>query len=826
MQDRRRAYASDNARAVSVTLRFDPSCSRCLLAEGPRSVGRHACVPGDGPVPCDILFYGEAPGANEEVENRPFVGDAGVLLDEILGTAGLARSKVYIGNVVRCRPPGNRDPTTGEVEACRLYTTREIESVQPKVIVALGGVALKALTGKTAIGENRGKLLLLLPAYRSRVRVIPSYHPASILHQPSIRSVRKQQIADDMLLAKKYAQGGEFDAKIVTNQEKVPRALELLQRCPLLAVDCEWEVFPGREIVWPWSRQNGQAPQLISYGLAGRVEGRVLACSVPADSPHAAQAKELIGTIPTVYHNAIADLIWLLAQGVRPIVAGCTMILAFLLNVQSSLSLKALAPTLTSVPAGWEDDVVGLLGVVPQTEEEWQRVLEYNAKDAVATLLLREALEAKAEGNPVMPLYREVLLPAAYYLSQASLAGVPFDVEYLADLEVRAKAQLKKLQERIRDVVGSSKQIDIAYAVERLANIELPLTAKTSRPSLSEEALAPHVGRHQLVGDLVKEGKLKKLHGSYLKPIGSLLAEQGDRRLHSVYRLAVARTGRTSAEQERGGTIQQYPRPKRIRQAVRARDGWKIMVPDQSQVELRVVAWLAQEKQMLQFFRDDKDIHTYTASWIRALAAGRTLQQWRTEMADWVAKVTPEDRQAAKATNFGFDFGMQEEGFIKQALKEYGIVFTPEGASLARRGYFELYADLPAWHDEAWKWVHLGYVDTPDGRRRLLPEEDEAARHRKSINTPVQCFASDLSLDGMVGACRALERAGLFGTSAILLGFIHDAALFEVRDEALVEVESIVKREMEHPALDRIGAGGFLDSVPLKVDFKIDQVWA
>jgi DNA polymerase len=776
-----------------------------------------------GAVPSGILAYGEAPGAKEEQDGLPFQGNAGGLLDEILGMAGMTRSDLYIGNVARCRPPGNRNPSTDELEACRLYTSRELEAVQPKVIVSLGGVPLKALTGKTAIGENRGKLLPLLPAYRSNVRVIPSYHPASILHQPSIRAVRMQQIADDLKLAKKFTTGGVWDATIVINPAKVPKALDLLQRCDRLACDLEWEVFPGRKTTWPWSRQDGGAPRLVSYGLAGRVDGRLLACSFDAaDTPDL--VKEMLARIPTIYHNAVADVIWLLSRGIHPIIAGDTWIRAFLLNIQSSLSLKALAPTLTSVPAGWGDEMGDLLGKVPETPEEWQQTKEYNAKDAVATFLLDEELETRSEGKPFMPLYREVLLPAALRLSEASLAGVPFDTKRLHELAEAAKGRIETLTARIRDTVGSSRQSDIAHAVERVAGIMLPRTEKTQQPSIAEEALLPYRDRHPLVKDILTAGKLKKLDGTYLRPWGQSLAEQGDHRLHTLYRLAGPRTGRTAAEQEQGGTVQQYPRWQPLRECVKVPDGWKLISADQSMIEMRIAAWIAQDQQLLAFFQEGRDVHVCTASWIRALAAGCSLAEWKRDMDAWMAKVTAADRYAAKAPNFGFLFGLREEGFIKQALKKYGITFTMDTAAQARAGYFELYADLLSWHEDSWKWVHLGYVDTATGRRRMLGGEDENALHRKAINTPIQGPASDLSIAGGVKACQRLEDEGLLGDSVLYLGFIHDDNLFMAKDAAVPGAVEIIEHEMEHPGLDRIGMGDF--DVPLVVKAKVGQTWS
>lgn len=781
-------------------------------------------MPGEGPVPCDILFYGEAPGANEESQNRPFVGDAGSILDEVLSMAGVGRSAVHIGNVIRCRPPGNRDPKADEVAACRIFTVQELQAVRPKVIVTLGGVALEALTGRKGIKDNRGQLIPLLPEYRSTIPVIPSYHPASILHQPSVRETRRQQIAADIQLAQKAIAGGTFKAKIAPplDREKSLRVLGLLKGCDLLACDCEWEVPGGLKSAWPWTRHNGSAPRLISVALAGRRGGEIISCAVPAeDETLFGLVASLLASTSSTYHNASADLIWLLAHGVNPQLAGDTLIIASLLNIDSSLKLKVLAPMLTRVPPGWE--LGEGLGRMPVTREEWRETLIYNARDAVATLLLNDALleRAASEGNRVIPLYQEILLKVTPYLARAAIAGVPLDEKLLKDLELRAEGDLQAVTARVKETTGATRQEDVGLAVERLAGITLPRTAKTDRPSLAEKALAPYADKHPVVNDLLRVAKVKKLKGTYLTPWRELLEEQGDHRLHSIYSLTHARTGRSSAEGERGGTTQQFPRA--VRNLLRARDGWKIVAADESQIELRFAAWVANERRMLSFFEQGIDIHKATASWIKALKQSLTLKQWEAEMGAWIASVTGDERQAAKATNFGFLYGMQEQTFIEQARKEYGITFTLPEAATARTGFFTLYPDLVTWHDDSWKWVRLGYVDTVTGRRRPLDDEDDLALHRKAINTQVQGPASDLSLMGTAQACIEIEENGLFETSVLFIGFSHDESLFEVWDDAVATAQEIVKRHMEHPHLEKLGIDF---TVPLEVEVKVAQTWA
>jgi DNA polymerase len=153
------------------------ACTRC-----PLHVGRTQAVPGEGNPLSDVLLVGEGPGAREDATGRPFVGPAGQLLDELLRSIGWAREHVFIANVVKCRPPGNRDPEPEEISACRPYLDRQEAALDPAVIVTLGRHSLRRYLPDARIGEVHGRLR------RSGGRfVFPMYHPAAALHQSSLR---------------------------------------------------------------------------------------------------------------------------------------------------------------------------------------------------------------------------------------------------------------------------------------------------------------------------------------------------------------------------------------------------------------------------------------------------------------------------------------------------------------------------------------------------------------------------------------------------------------------------------------------------------------
>jgi uracil-DNA glycosylase family 4 len=152
-------------------------CEKCGL-----HFSRKLAVPGDGPADAQIMFIGEGPGFYENEQGKPFVGPAGHFLDELLGKAGLKREKVFIGNVVKCRPPGNRDPQPEELSACKPYLESQIAAINPQVIVTLGRFSMGYFIANGKISAIHGR-----PVWVGERLIVPMYHPAAALHQPALR---------------------------------------------------------------------------------------------------------------------------------------------------------------------------------------------------------------------------------------------------------------------------------------------------------------------------------------------------------------------------------------------------------------------------------------------------------------------------------------------------------------------------------------------------------------------------------------------------------------------------------------------------------------
>jgi uracil-DNA glycosylase len=181
-----RVFASQSEALEALRVEIGPDCQRCKL----HTLGRRQVVFGVGDPSADLMFVGEAPGGDEDIQGEPFVGRAGQLLTKIIEAIGLKRSDVYIANVIKCRPPGNRNPEPDEVERCERFLFRQIDIVKPKVIVALGKFAAQSLLKTNdPITRLRGR------EYRFRsATLIPTFHPAFLLRNPS----SKREVWEDM----------------------------------------------------------------------------------------------------------------------------------------------------------------------------------------------------------------------------------------------------------------------------------------------------------------------------------------------------------------------------------------------------------------------------------------------------------------------------------------------------------------------------------------------------------------------------------------------------------------------------------------------------
>jgi uracil-DNA glycosylase len=174
-------------------------CPLCKLSRSRRNA-----VPGDGQLSSKIMFIGEAPGKNEDEQGKPFVGAAGMILNQALEKAGIKRAKVFITNVVKCRPPGNRVPENDERSICRQYLDRQISLIAPKIICILGSTAYSSILGGKSITKNRGKIM-----ERNGQKYFLTIHPAAAIYNKNLRSV----LNNDLFILSKEIKKMEYEKR-------------------------------------------------------------------------------------------------------------------------------------------------------------------------------------------------------------------------------------------------------------------------------------------------------------------------------------------------------------------------------------------------------------------------------------------------------------------------------------------------------------------------------------------------------------------------------------------------------------------------------------
>ena len=214
--------AVERAAALRAHAEETASCTRCALAEG-----RTQVVYGSGNPNADLVFVGEAPGFHEDQQGIPFVGQAGKLLDKLLGGIELTRADVFVVNVLKCRPPGNRDPLPEEIAACEPHLFRQIELIEPTLVATLGNFATKLLSGKPAgITKVHGYEQEVTLGSR-KVLLYPLYHPAAALYTPSMLKVLEEDFARIPALLDRAVEEPEEVPPPVAQPEGDPESVQL-----------------------------------------------------------------------------------------------------------------------------------------------------------------------------------------------------------------------------------------------------------------------------------------------------------------------------------------------------------------------------------------------------------------------------------------------------------------------------------------------------------------------------------------------------------------------------------------------------------------------
>lgn len=406
-----------------------------------------------------------------------------------------------------------------------------------------------------------------------------------------------------------------------------------------------------------------------------------------------------------------------------------------------------------------------------------------------------------------VPVYDEKgeKLPNTYEVIEYTFMN---DIIYRGEFDTRKGATLfmnewKEKNPHLYDIKVKLKHnyapVIIGYGVGLKA---IEKTAK-GVPSVSSDVLVNYVG-NPVVDDLLEYRRLTKLE-TFIKSWEEI---QVNDRIYPSFNIT-ARTGRTTCSSP---NIQQIPQDKNVRNLIEARPGWKIKEQDYSQIELRVASMFSGDANMQHAYQSGSDLHSKTTELLFGDTSSLSPQEKKRK------------RTEAKSMNFGFLYGMSAKTFVDYA-KGYGLNITEEESEGFRNNFFKAYPTLLQWHEDCKNYARAnGYTWSPIGRKRFLPDINSSnfklrgQAERQSINSGVQGFASDMCTSALADIVFSDE---IDHDRCIVLGSVHDAILFEIRDDYVDEVSPIINRLMEKPSIIE----GIDIPIPIVADSEVAQAW-
>lgn len=580
--------------------------------------------------------------------------------------------------------------------------------------------------------------------------------------------------------------GQEIPLTYVTDKTKAERVLSGFQSRGVrtYAIDTETSPFPKYKSVGG----AGLSPYLSEVRLVQCYDGESCFVFDTRTLGDTGIFKQFLETQRFIGHNSVFDLQYFYKQfGISKCDIGCTSLAAVtVLQALDSkanrdwISLAYLIKTLFGV-----DLEKGMQTSCWSEPELTFEQVEYAALDAIATYALAERLAAKIKRLGLTRIYK-LFRAAQHPIAKMQLNGLKLDVNAHRDMIVTWREKLYEAKKKLLSITGlkdiTSTKI-ASYLQKTLDPGTLSIWNRTPSGKLSTDSnVFSDFDYLEIVKPFSEFQKLEKLCTAF----GSNLIEQVNpetNRLHAQYKIAGARTGRLSCSQP---NLQQLPREKSVRSNFIPGDNFIFLCADYSQIEIRVGAELSQDPTMLKAYKEGIDLHRLTASIISHKR---------------IEDVTKEDRQKAKAFNFGLMFGLGAKKFSHYAKKSYGAEVSRSEAEEGVRTFRQTYSGYRSWQEnQALLGSKQGYVITPCGKRRCLDAENS---YGASMNTPIQGGAGECMLHALV----RMDNIGLR-----LVNCEHDAVLVEVEPGRETFMGKVVEDCM---------IKGFLDVFPNGVTNKL-----
>ncbi|HEY0047253.1 MAG TPA: DNA polymerase I [Flavobacterium sp.] len=485
-----------------------------------------------------------------------------------------------------------------------------------------------------------------------------------------------------------------------------------------------------------------------------------------------------------------------------------TMIAHYLINPDMRHTMDVLSETYLSYSPMSAETLLGKRGKGQKSIREIpvEDVKEYAVEDADITLQLKQLFSAELVTTETKKLFDEIEMPLMTVLADMELEGVGLDTAFLSSLSSDLKNDIEVLEAKIYESagekfnIGSPKQLgEILFDKLKIGGVKQKKT-KTGQYATGEDILSYLAMTSPFVQDILDWRQLVKLQNTYVEALPTQVCNRTTR-VHTDYMQAVAATGRLSSNNP---NLQNIPirteRGRQIRKAFIPRDEHHTLLSaDYSQIELRIIAALSGEKNMIEAFQNGEDIHVSTAAKVFGIP---------------LDEVTREQRSHAKTVNFGIVYGVSAFGLSNQTS-----LSRSESKDLIE-AYYETYPQLRAYiNDQVQSAREIGYAQTISGRRRYLKDINSqnavvrGAAERNAVNAPIQGSAADIIKIAMINIHKRLVSENW--KSKMLLQ-VHDELVFDVHNSELETIKPMIKHEMEN---------AFKLEVPLVVDMGVGENW-
>jgi DNA polymerase-1 len=484
-----------------------------------------------------------------------------------------------------------------------------------------------------------------------------------------------------------------------------------------------------------------------------------------------------------------------------------TMIAHYLINPDMRHNMDILAETYLNYQPVSITDLIGKKGknqlsmrTVPIAEQT-----EYAVEDADITFQLKQLFTGELESGNVTKLFNDIELPLVSVLTAMEIEGININIDFLNKLSVTLTADINRLEKNIYEQAGeefniaSPKQLGIVL-LEKMELVKKPKKTKTGQYATGEDILSFLAKEHEIIRNIQEYRQYKKLQSTYVDALPNEVNPKTGR-IHTQYMQAVAATGRLSSNNP---NLQNIPirteRGKEVRKSFIPRDeNHVLLAADYSQIELRIIAALSEEENMMEAFKNGEDIHASTAAKVFNVP---------------LEEVTREQRSNAKTVNFGIVYGVSAFGLSNQTN-----LSRSESKELIDT-YYETYPKLKAYMSAQVDFAREnGYVETVLNRRRYLKDINSrnamvrSGAERNAVNAPIQGSAADIIKLAMINIHNRFEKEGF--KSKMLLQ-VHDELVFDAHKEELEIIKPIIKYEMEN---------AFKMSVPLDVEVGVGENW-